>query len=342
MAEPVNYVYAVFLDGKANADNAKVVDGRYYFKIYTQATTLVTLFCMPPYHPSYLKNKNIISFLTEPTSLNVISTDSFSNIQPIQSKAYKDYVILEKRCSIYSSQLGLLFSIQSKNKSDDVAYKIDSTRKELSKIYYQFIQEKPNSLTIPIVLERYLSSVSDNPIQKDIEFAQATYSKFTKVQKESYYGVRVKKKLESYDIKIGITAPNFIQTDTANKLVSLNDFRKNKYVLIDFWASWCGPCRIESPYMRELYNQYASKGFDIISVSLDNNKEKWLNAISKDSLYWTHVSDLQYWNNNIAKLYKVNAVPTKILIDKKGIIIGKYIGIDEQKLLAKKLYEIFP
>ncbi len=339
--DSINYIYAIFLDGKTGMDSAKVVNGEYYFKNITKVTSLITLFCKPPYAKDHFKQSNMTSFLSEPTSIEVISNDSFSNTQVINSLANRDYTILEEKRSNYSNQLSLLFSNQSKFQPTELSDKIDSIQKLLAYMYQTFIQKNPASLAVPFALEKYLFFISENSTAKEVAFAKGVFSKFTKVQINSYSGIRIKKKLESYDIKIGMSAPNFIQKDTSNNFISLNKFRKNKYILIDFWASWCGPCRKESPNLKELYKQFSPKGFDIISVSLDSDKKKWMNAIQTDSLNWTHVSDLNYWKNNVALLYKVNAVPTKILIDKSGVIVGKYVGIDDQQLLRKKLSEIF-
>ncbi len=113
---------------------------------------------------------------------------------------------------------------------------------------------------------------------------------------------------------------------------------KGKYVLIDFWASWCGPCRREMPNVIALYKKYKDKGFDIVGISLDSNKNAWQNAISQMGMPWHHLSDLKGWKNSGAKLYGVNAIPSTRLVDPKGNIIGKDLRGEE---LAAKLAEIF-
>jgi len=116
---------------------------------------------------------------------------------------------------------------------------------------------------------------------------------------------------------------------------SLSDFR-GKYVLLDFWGSWCGPCRAENPDIIKAYKTYKEKNFEIISVSLDTKKQDWLDAIQKDGLPWLHVSDLKGWKNEVALMYGINAVPQMFLLDPNGVIIAKDLGGED---LAKKLEE---
>ena len=123
--------------------------------------------------------------------------------------------------------------------------------------------------------------------------------------------------------KLGSTkAPEFSLPDTSGKIVSLSSFR-GKYVLVDFWASWCGPCRKENPNIVAAYNQFSQKNFTILGVSLDKSKAEWMQAIHADGLRWTHVSDLQHWNSAAAQLYGVNSIPFNVLIDPEGNIIAE-------------------
>jgi len=136
---------------------------------------------------------------------------------------------------------------------------------------------------------------------------------------------------------IGRLSMDFSQADTTNMAIRLASFR-GKYVLLDFWASWCGPCRQESPVLVKAYKKYHSKGFEILSVSLDENKEKWKAAISKDKLAWTHVSDLKGGQNEAATLYGVESIPANFLIDPQGKIIAKGLRGED---LERELQELF-
>lgn len=139
---------------------------------------------------------------------------------------------------------------------------------------------------------------------------------------------------------IGKTAPDFTQNDTLGKPVSLKDFR-GKYVLLDFWASWCGPCRKENPNVVKAFNKYRDRGFTVLSVSLDQpgKKDAWLKAIHDDHLTWTQVSDLKYWGNDVVKLYDINAVPANYLIGPDGVILARNVrGEDLEHALEKFIH----
>ena len=137
---------------------------------------------------------------------------------------------------------------------------------------------------------------------------------------------------------VGKIAMDFTQDDTLGKPVSLSSLR-GRYLLVDFWASWCGPCRAENPNLVKVFHKYKDKGFHILGVSLDRpgQKEKWMKAIHDDGLEWTQVSDLQFWNNAVAKQYGIQAIPQNLLLDPEGKIIAKNIRGEE---LEQKVSEV--
>lgn len=137
----------------------------------------------------------------------------------------------------------------------------------------------------------------------------------------------------------GVEAQDFTQPDVDGKPVKLSDYR-GKYVLIDFWASWCAPCRRENPNLVRSYAKYQKKGFEILGVSMDKaaDKSKWLKAIQDDGLTWRQVGDLKGWENEAGAMYDVKAIPMNFLVDPNGKIIAKYLRGEE---LDKKLAEIF-
>jgi thiol-disulfide isomerase/thioredoxin len=138
-------------------------------------------------------------------------------------------------------------------------------------------------------------------------------------------------------LSIGATAPEFSQPDTTDIPVPVSAFR-GKYLLIDFWASWCGPCREGHPELVQIYQKYQPYGLEIMSISLDDDREKWLQAIKKDQLLWTQVSDLKGWKNHAALLYDINFVPYNYLIDPEGKIINKYLRVGALEWQLKKIF----
>jgi peroxiredoxin len=135
---------------------------------------------------------------------------------------------------------------------------------------------------------------------------------------------------------IGNPILEFSQNDASGKPVSISSF-KGKVVLVDFWASWCGPCRAENPNVVKAYNAFKDKGFDILGVSFDSSKDKWLAAVEKDKLAWTHVSDLKGWSNAVGQKFGIRSIPQNFLLDKEGKIIAKNLRGED---LYAKLEEI--
>ncbi|MDB4925987.1 TlpA disulfide reductase family protein [Mucilaginibacter sp.] len=195
-----------------------------------------------------------------------------------------------------------------------------------------FIKNNPDSFTAIYLLNGIFANMQT-------EKAQSLYNLVPAKYKNTSYGKTIMQRIEAAKITaIGKIAPDFEQPDTANKMVKLSGFR-GQYLLLDFWASWCGPCRQENPNVVKAYQKYHDKGFTVLGVSLDQpgKKEAWLNAIHHDQLTWTQVSDLQFWNNTVAKLYGIQAIPQNFLLDKEGKIVAVNIRGDD---LTNKLAEL--
>lgn len=149
------------------------------------------------------------------------------------------------------------------------------------------------------------------------------YGKLTGAAKKGPFAEIIDKTLQSIQLgAIGSIMPEFKQNDVNGKSVSLSSF-KGKYVLIDFWASWCGPCRGENPNVVRAYNEFKDKKFTVLGISLDQDKNKWLEAIKNDKLTWTHLSDLKYWQNAVAVQFGIQSIPANFLIDPTGKIVAK-------------------
>ena len=174
---------------------------------------------------------------------------------------------------------------------------------------------------------------------RNINIQEGPFKKLLPVAKNNLLAKKLQEQVMANDLNgIGKTAPDLAKPDTLDKMVSLKDLR-GKYVLIDFWASWCHPCREETPYLREAIQQYGEKGFIIMSVSIDKDKEKWLAAVRKDQMAWVNVLDpATNRADGILDGYYTPTVPTNLLIDPRGIIIARNL---RGKALGKKLSEIF-
>lgn len=218
------------------------------------------------------------------------------------------------------------------DKAFDARY--DAVENEQRQLASQFITAHPNSY---VSLLAIYDAGGNYPEYTDVA---PLYNSLSADIKNTIRGKKYAIRLEKLKlVAIGSLAPEFAQADTSGKVVSLSSFR-GKYLLIDFWASWCGPCRAENPNVVKAFNKYKDKNFTILGVSLDRPgaKDKWLAAIKKDGLAWTQVSDLQWWNNAASTAYGIQAIPQNFLLDPTGKIIGKNLRGDD---LEKKLEELF-
>jgi peroxiredoxin len=156
---------------------------------------------------------------------------------------------------------------------------------------------------------------------------------FDSTLSQSYYFKAVKKRVAILkSVQVGQPAIDFTMNDTTGKPVVLSSL-KGAILLVDFWASWCGPCRAENPNVVKAYAGFHKKGFDVLGVSFDRNKEKWVKAIKEDNLAWNHVSDLLYWGNAAGKLYGISSIPSNVLLDRDQKIIGR--NLQGEALIAK-------
>ena len=197
----------------------------------------------------------------------------------------------------------------------------------------EFLRSVDKSLAV-LIFSDYLS------IDENVVFWEGIYNNYFDEFKSNSYFINFENKLKKIkSVSVGSIAPEIILDDINGNPISLSSLR-GRYVLLDFWAAWCRPCREENPNILENYNRFKDQGFEVYQVSLDRNKEDWLRGIEQDNLPWINVSDLKYYQSDAAVLYNINKIPSAFLLDPNGTIIAKNIelrGIN----LTKKLSEIF-
>ncbi|WP_207422012.1 TlpA disulfide reductase family protein [Desertivirga brevis] len=335
-------------EGAQVADSALLRDGAFSFSGTTDLITYATL--VLDYKGVGISNLNrktkidvLPIYLVEGTTI-IKSADSLSNAVTTGTKTNEDGQRYSKLLKGINEKIVALnheyeTAPPEKKTSQDflqgLQSRYDVFQQERSEINRKFIKENPDSFISFMALYTIAGQSPEGP---EVE---AIFNSLSSSIRESREAAAFKKALDnSKRTSVGAIAMDFTQADPTGKLVKLSNFR-GKYVLLDFWASWCGPCRQENPNVVKAFNSYKDRNFTILSVSLDreNGKEAWLKAIDNDKLTWTHVSDLKFWNNEAAVKYGIRSIPQNFLIDPNGKIIAKNLRGEELQSYLSDLFK---
>jgi peroxiredoxin len=274
----------------------------------------------------YLENKSIT--ITG-------SQNDIKNIKIEGSQSHTDFVEFNKIFNPLIAELNgfgaLIQREQDEKKREDLFKKYDSVVKKVDAEVGNFVASKKSSF-----VSAFLLSISAQ-VAPDPMVMEQRFNMLSEEVRNSEIGKGLANSIAYFKVgAVGTDALEFTQNDVQGNPVKLSAF-KGKYVLLDFWASWCKPCRMENPNVVKVYNKFKNKNFTVLGVSLDQSKDAWVKAIDVDKLAWNHVSDLQQWNNAVAQMYHVQSIPGNFLIDPNGKIVAKDLRGED---LEKKLCEL--
>lgn len=272
-----------------------------------------------------LNTMNRLGFYIENSVINVTGKlDSLGGAKVTGSKTQDEFKsFLDSNKPLNDKSMSLYKEYQSAREANDetriaqIEKDAEDIREEMISLQKEFVTNNPASYVTPDLLRGLTLEMEAAELETLLSALDTNVARVPVIT-ELKDRVRILK-----SVAVGQKAPDFTLNDVKGNPVALYSKTGYNLLLIDFWAAWCNPCRQENPNVVKVYNQFSKKGFDVFGVSLDRSKDDWIKAIADDKLTWTHVSDLEYWNNSAAKLYGVNSIPANFLLDNTGTIIAK-------------------
>jgi peroxiredoxin len=332
------------VDERRIIDSAAVLKGAFAFKGALAAPVAATLILSHKGAP-LAKSQDGTTVYLEQGTIKITTPDSASKATitgtPLNASAAQLKAQLKPLRTEYDALLKQYMASRNAQmpaaELDKIEARADANEDAQRQLQYAYVAAHPDDRFSLFVLPQ---AVGYAPDAKDYATRFAQLSPRLRATPQ---GVRIADKIKQLErVAVGATAPDFTQNTPDGKPLTLSSLR-GKYVLIDFWASWCGPCRRENPNVVAAYNKFKDKGFTILGVSLDKDtgREAWLKAIEKDGLAWNQVSDLKYWQNAAAKDYGVQAIPQNFLIDPSGKIVAANLrGEKLQETLSQLLGQV--
>jgi len=328
-------------DGKSAKDSALVTKGKFTISGTTAYANKAYLSLVPVQKDTTKKRTlpDYQEFYLEKGNYKVVGVDSMSKATIAGAKAQRDYLAFKSQTD----------SLLAHWRQVTQRFQMAMAKKDSTEMKAIQAEARPLHARLEATLDSFIFKHPDSYVSLDLVaenktavIEPETFDPFYKALSarvlSSFTGKKVTEKYEKAKQTYVGKAFDFTQEDVAGNAFNLSSLR-GKYVLVDFWASWCGPCRAENPNLLKAYQELKDKNFEIVSISLDDNKTAWLKAVEKDALPWKQVSDLKGWKNEVAIKYGVTAVPQNLLINPQGVIVAKNLrgeGLTEKLLAAMK------